>query len=257
MKRGYQMKRIGAACVLTLGLVGCTTPKEMESVETVQVEEVKEVKSIDESPLPRQDVIGTTITDVPAGTERISDAVVAQITLQYEGESTGHLSKDMILTETMIGGIGLVAMTVPDRENPFGVFIYDREGEWGQRGMQRFGMPQSSTAVAHGLDFPVKEMNVIHSDYSGADWPVMLWTLYDEKRLISIISTDDFSEVEGEMSDQPKRYVLDQSYGNGLYYLSQGRLIIVTGNISEEELLTLADSLPKPSSVSFPFVDSK
>lgn len=254
MKRGYQMKRIGAACVLTLGLVGCTTPKEMKSVETVEVEEVK---SIDESPLSHQDVTGTTITDVPAGTERIADAVVAQITLQYEDGSTGHLSKDTILTETMIGGIGLVAMTVPDRENPFGVFIYDREGEWGQRGMQRFGMPQSSTAVAHGLDFPVKEMNVIHSDYSSADWPVMLWTLYDEKRLISIISTDDFSEVEGEMSDQPKRYLLKQLYGNGLYYLSQGRLIIVTGNISEEELLTLTDSLPAPSSASFPFVDSK
>jgi len=244
------MKRIGIACVLTLGLVGCTTPKEMKSVETVEVEEVK---SIGESPLPHQDGIGTTITDVPAGTERIADAVVAQITLQYEDGSTGHLSKEAILSETMIGGIGLVAMTVPDRENPFGVFIYDQEGEWGQRGMQRFGMPHSSTAVTHGLDFPVKEMNVIHSNYSGADWPVMLWTLYDEERLISIISTDDFSEVEGEMSDQPKRHLLEQSYGNGLYYLSQGRLIIVTGNISEEELLTLTASLPAPSSASFPF----
>ncbi|WP_337873594.1 hypothetical protein [Exiguobacterium sp.] len=251
------MKRIGVICVLVLGLAGCMAPKETKSVETVEVKKVEQVEGIDESQFPDAEVTGTMIAEVPPGTEKVSDAVVAQITLQYEDGSTKQLSKDHILTETMVGGIGLVAMTVPDRANPFGVFIHDGKKGWAQRGMQRFGVSETSNASTRGLDLPVKEMEVISSDYSVNDWPVKLWTLYDETRLISIIETDDFTEIEGEMSDQPKPYLLEQAYGNGLYYLSQDKLIIVTGNISEEELLKLADSLPEPSSGSFPFRDSE
>ncbi|WP_214794349.1 MULTISPECIES: hypothetical protein [unclassified Exiguobacterium] len=251
------MKRIALLCVLTLGLAGCMTPKETKSVETIDVEKVEKVEVTDESQFPDVAVTGTMIAEVPSGTERVSDVVLAQITLQYEDGSTRQLSKDHILTETMVGGIGLVAMTVPDRENPFGVFIHDGKKGWAQRGMQRFGIPETSSASTHGLDLPVKEMEVINSDYSGNDWPVTLWTLYDETRLISIIATDDFTEIEGEMSDQPKAYVMEQAYGNGLYYLSQGKLIIVTGNVSEAELLKLVDSLPEPSSGSFPFRESE
>ncbi|WP_214813702.1 hypothetical protein [Exiguobacterium sp. s196] len=251
------MKRIGIVCVLVLGLAGCTPSEETKAVEKAGVEEVEQEGVIDESQFPDVDVTGTTIAEVQPGTERVSDAVVEQITLQYEDGSTRHLSKDHIITEAMVGGIGLVAMTVPDRENPFGVFIHDERNGWAQRGMQRFGIPETSSAFAHGLDLPNKEMEAISADYSGSDWSVKLWTLYDETRLISIIATDSFTEVEGEMSEQPEPYVLEQSYGNGLYYLTQGKLIIVTGNISEEELLALADSLPEPSSVSFPFRDSE
>ncbi|VXA96345.1 conserved hypothetical protein [Exiguobacterium sp. 8H] len=254
------MRRIGVICILVLGLAGCMTPKETKSIETVDVMDVEEIEKervIDESQFPDVEVTGTTIVEVPEGTKQISDAVVVQTTLQYEDGSTRYLSKDHILTETMVGGIGLVAMTVPDRENPFGVFIYDVRNEWAQRGMQRFGIPETSSAFVHGLDLPNKEMEAISTDYSGSDWSVKLWTLYDETHLISIIATDSFTEVEGEMSEQPEPYVLKQSYGNGLYYLSQGRLIIVTGNISEKELLTMVDSLPEPSSGSFPFYETE
>jgi hypothetical protein len=73
--------------------------------------------------------------------------------------------------------------------------------------------------------------------------------------------TDAFSVGDGERINRQEDGVeydrLNQPSGNGIYYISQDKLILVTGNLSEEELLTLADSLPEPSSVSFPFDDTE
>ena len=86
--------------------------------------------------------------------------------------------------------------------------------------------------------------------------PVEMWTLYDETERITILSTDAFSVTDGEVIDRRdvsnERYRLNQPVGNGLYYFDQGRLIVVTGNVSEETLLDLSDSLPEASSADFP-----
>lgn len=187
--------------------------------------------------------------------------MVQQITLQYKDGSEGHLSKNDVIYETTVGDIGLVAMAHPNQTPSFGVYHYSRDKEWVMHGMKHFGITDASDKRRHDLALPQDLMYTIDSEIDDVERPVKLWTLYDETQLVTILMTDAFSVGDGERinrhADGVEYYRLNQPSGNGIYFISQDKLILVTGNILEEELLTLADSLPEPSSVSFPFDDSE
>ena len=250
------MKRIGLMCVLVLGLTGCTTSEEKE-VGT----DIEKIETGEMSQAPTSEWVGTLIEDVPKGTESLSDAVVQQITLQYKDGSEGHLSKNDVIYETTVGDIGLIAIGHPNQTPSFGVYHYSRDKEWVMHGMKHFGITDASDKRRHDLALPQDLMYTIDSEIDDVERPVKLWTLYDETQLVTILMTDAFSVGDGERINRHADGVeydrLNQPSGNGIYYISQDKLILVTGNLSEEELLTLADSLPEPSSVSFPFDDTE
>ena len=247
------MRRIGVMCVLVLGLTGCTTSEETKAVE----KDIEEVETIDLTTSPEW--VGTLVEDVPKGTESLSDAVVQQITLQYKDGSEGHLSKNDVIYETTVGNIGLIALGHPDQTPSFGVYHYSRDKEWVMHGMKHFGINDASNKRRHGLALPKDSMYTIDSEIDEVERTVNLWTLYDESQLITILMTDAFSVGDGERinrhADRVEYYRLNQPSGNGIYYISQDKLILVTGNVSGEELVTLVDSLPEPSSRSFPFYE--
>ena len=251
------MRRIGVLGVLLLCLTGCSTPEKTESVET----DIEKIETSEESQAPTSEWVGTLIEDVPKGTESLADAVVHQITLQYQDGSEGHLSTKDVMYEAAVGDIGLVAMAHPNQTPSFGVYHYSRNGEWVMHGMKHFGITDASNKRRHGLALPKDSMYTINSEIDDVERPVKLWTLYDESQLVTILMTDAFSVGDGErinrQADGVEYYRLNQPSGNGIYFISRDKLILVTGNISEEELLTLADSLPEPSSVSFPFDESE
>lgn len=247
------MRRIGVMCVLVLGLTGCTTSEETKSVE----KDIEEVETIDLTTSPEW--VGTLVEDVPKGTESLSDAVVQQITLQYKDGSEGHLSKNDVIYETTVGNIGLIALGHPDQTPSFGVYHYSRDKEWVMHGMKHFGINDASNKRRHGLGLPKDSMYRIDSEIDEVERTVNLWTFYDESQLITILMTDAFSVGDGERinrhADGVEYYRLNQPSGNGIYYISQDKLILVTGNVSGEELVTLVDALPEPSSGSFPFYE--
>ena len=247
------MRRIGIVCVLVLGLTGCTTSEETKSIK----KDRDEVETIEVTTSPEW--VGTLVEDVPKGTESLSDAVVQQITLQYKDGSEGHLSKNDVIYETTVGNIGLIALGHPDQTPSFGVYHYSRDKEWVMHGMKHFGITDASDKRRHDLALPQDLMYTIDSEIDDVERPVKLWTLYDETQLVTILMTDAFSVGDGERinrhADGVEYYRLNQPSGNGIYYISQDKLILVTGNVSEEELLTLVDSLPEPSSESYPFYE--
>lgn len=251
------MKRIGVLGVLLLCLTGCSTPEETESVET----DIEKIETSEVSQAPTNEWVGTLIEDVPKGSESLADAVVHQITLQYKDGSESHLSTKDVIYETTVGDIGLIAMAHPNQTPSFGVYHYSRDGEWVMHGMKHFGITDASDKRRHGLALPEDLMYTIDSEIDEVERPVKLWTLYDESQLVTILMTDAFSVGDGERINRQaygvEYYRLNQPSGNGLYYISQDKLILVTGNVSEEELLKLVDSLPEAMSVSFPFRDSE
>ncbi|MDA5560309.1 hypothetical protein PJK55_06130 [Exiguobacterium sp. MMG028] len=250
------MRRIGLMCVLVLGLTGCTTSEETEDGTVIE-----KIETSEESQASTSEWVGTLIEDVPKGTESLTDAVVHQITLQYQDGSEGHLSTKDVIYEATVGDIGLVAMAHPNQTPSFGVYHYSRDGEWAMHGMKHFRIHDASEKRSHGLSLPENSMYTIDSEIDDVKRPVKLWTLYDETQLVTILMTDAFSVGDGERIDRQadgvEYYRLNQPSGNGIYFISQDKLILVTGNVSEDELLKLTDSLPEPSSVSFPFDDSE
>ncbi|WP_214785292.1 hypothetical protein [Exiguobacterium sp. s183] len=250
------MRRIGVMCVLVLGLTGCTTSEETEDGT-----DIEKIETSEESQASTSEWVGTLIEDVRKGTESLSDAVVQQITLQYKDGSEGHLSKNDVIYETTVGDIGLIAIGHPNQTPSFGVYHYSRDKEWVMHGMKHFGITDASDKRRHDLALPQDLMYTIDSEIDDVERPVKLWTLYDETQLVTILMTDAFSVGDGEwinrQEDGVEYYRLNQPSGNGIYFISQDKLILVTGNVSEEELLKLADSLPEPSSVSFPFDDAE
>lgn len=245
------MKRIGLMCVLVLGLTGCTTLEE-KKVGT----DIEKIETSEMSQAPTSEWVGTLIEDVPKGIESLADAVVHQITLQYQDGSEGHLSIKDVIYEATVGDIGLVAMAHPNRTPSFGVYHYSRDGEWVMHGIKHFGITDASDKRRHDLALPQDLMYTIDSEIDDVERPVKLWTLYDETQLITILMTDAFSVADGELIERRdvsnERYRLNQPEGNGLFYVDQGKLIVVTGNVSEKVLLNLSDSLPKAWSADFP-----
>lgn len=259
------MKRIGI--ILSIGIIGLSgcvvserTIVEHEPAETeitIDVnEEDKNSSTMKDSEAAEKELLGTIIEDVSKGVNRLAEAVIAQFTIQYKDGTTDRLSEDGILFETVIGNIGIIATKLPDRDGSFGVFTYSRDKEWVMHGIQNFSVSDASAKVRHGLDLPQDKMFIINSELKDIEQPVELWTLYDETQLITILSTDVFSGAEGELIERRKganeRYRLDQPNGDGLFYFDQGKLVVVTGNVSEEVLLRLSDSLPEALSPDFP-----
>lgn len=248
------MKRLLVIASLTaVGLSGCMVEKAapIEHTES-EVTINEEVESTSEE----KEVFGSMIEDVPKGTVRLVDAVTAQYTLQYTDGTSERPSKDGVLYETIIDSLGLIAIKLPDRDDSFGVFNYSRNEEWVLHGIQNFTVPEAAEKVRHGLDLPKEELFVANFEMNQLEQPVEMWTLYDETQCITILVTDAFSVADGKLIDRRdvsnERYRLNQPEGNGLYYLDQGRLIVVTGNVPEDVLLDLSDSLPEASSADFP-----
>lgn len=252
------MRRIGMVLgLVVMGLSGCVSEKA-EPIEPSESEVTINVKEeeVEPSEVKEKEVFGSVIEDVPKGTNRLLDAVVAQYTLQYTDSTSERPSRDGVLFESVIGDIGLIAIQLPDRDDSFGVFNYSRGEEWMLHGIQNFTVPDTAGKVRHGLDLPEEELFVVNFEMNQLERPVEMWTLYDETQIITILVTDAFDVAEGELIERRdvsnERYRLEQPEGNGLFYVEQGKLIVVTGNVSEEVLLTLSDSLPEAWSADFP-----
>ncbi|EPE62819.1 hypothetical protein L479_00777 [Exiguobacterium sp. S17] len=230
-------------------------PEETEITINVNEEET-ESSAVEVAETAGKEVFGSMIEDVPKGTNRLVDAVVAQYTIQYTDGTSERPSRDGVLFESVIGDIGLIAIKLPDRDSSFGVFNYSRNEEWVLHGIQNFTVPEAAEKVRHGLDLPEEELFVANFEMNQLEQPVEMWTLYDETQRITILVTDAFGVTEGELIERRdvsnERYRLDQPEGNGLYYVDQGKLIVVTGNVSEEVLLKLSDSLPEAWAADFP-----
>lgn len=245
-----------------MGLSGCVAERAepiepMESKITVSVnkEEIdSSVSDVEET--TDKEVFGSIIEDVPKGTVRLLDAVTAQYTLQYTDGTSERPSRDGVFYEMVIDDLGLIAIQLPNRDDAFGVFNYSRGEEWVLHGIQNFTVPDTAEKVRHGLHLPVEELYVTNFEMSQLERPVEMWTLYDETQCITILVTDASSVADGELIERRdvsnERYRLNQPEGNGLFYLDQGKLIVVTGNVPEEVLLDLSDSLPEVWSADFP-----
>lgn len=255
------MRRIGMMLGLAvMGLTGCVVERAepiepSESGVTIN-ERAEETSSEDIQVTTDKEVFGSIIEDVPKGTVRLVDAVTAQYTLQYTDGTSERPSKDGVIYETVIDDLGLIAIKLPDREDSFGVFNYSRNEEWMLHGIQNFTIPEAAEKVHHGLDLPEAELFVDNFEMNQLERPVEMWTMYDETQIITILVTDAPSVADGELIERRDvsnvRYRLNQTKGNGLFYVDQGKLIVVTGNVSEEVLLNLSDSLPEVWSVDFP-----
>lgn len=255
------MRRIGMMLSLAvMGLSGCVAERAepIEPTESgVTINESAEETSSKDIPVTTdKEVFGSMIEDVPKGTVRLVDAVTSQYTLQYTDGTSERPSRDGVIYETVIDDLGLIAIKLPNRDDSFGVFNYSRDEEWGLHGIQNFTIPEAAEKVRHGLDLPEEEQFVANFEMSQLERPVEMWTLYDETQCITILVTDASSVADGELidrrDDSNERYRLNQPEGNGLFYVDQGKLIVVTGNVSEEVLLDLSDSLPEAWSVDFP-----
>lgn len=257
MQRWSDMRRIGMMLGLAvMGLSGCVAERAepIEPTESgVTINESAEETSSEDIPVSTdKEVFGSMIEDVPKGTVRLVDAVTAQYTLQYTDGTSERPLKDGVLFESVIGEIGLIAIQLSERDDSFGVFNYSRDEEWALHGIQNFTVPDTAEKVRHGLDLPKEELFVANFEMSQLERPVEMWTLYDETQCITILVTDAFSVADGELIERRdvsnERYRLNQP----LYYVDQGRLIVVTGNVSEDVLLNLSDSLPEALSADFP-----
>lgn len=252
------MRRIGVIVgLVVVGLSGCGAERIERTELGVAIQDKTEATASEDTPITTdKELFGSVIEDAPKGTVRLVDAVTAQYTLQYTDGTSERPSKDGVIYETVIDDLGLIAIELPNGDDSFGVFNYSRDEEWVLHGIQNVTIPEAAEKVRHGLDLSEEALFVAHLKMDQPERPVEMWTLYDEKQRITILVTDVFGSLDGEEIERgdgsDERYRLNQPVGNGLFYIEQDRLIVVTGDVSEDVLLKLSDSLPEAGSADFP-----
>ncbi|XOS91399.1 hypothetical protein ACLMAB_23080 [Brevibacillus laterosporus] len=86
-----------------------------------------------------------------------------------------------------------------------------------------------------------------------------IWTFADEKEIVTITVSNRVSFVEHSdpkkisLSNGNEAYISKDHLKNSyLYYFDTGKTIVVSGNVSEQNIINLANSLPSVNSAFFP-----
>lgn len=187
------------------------------------------------------------------------DTVTHVVKWKFSDEKDVVPSKKNILWETHLGSEAVVATKVPklkdSRLNLFALSFHD--GKWGIKNVTDAPIDRLEDHVK-GLTLPMQKYAVITSDFDGKS----IWNITDGKRtvMIALYPQFSFSMPEGTKTIPFKgdeAFVNTRSKTQSLfYYFDQEKLIWIYGDLSESEIIKLANSLPSAGSPSFPEASS-
>jgi hypothetical protein len=229
--------------VLITGISGCqsteTTVKKQNKEQTDET--VKEVK----------------IVEPPKGVTSPSNSVLKQYEVIFNNGKTKFLTKSSIISETTLGTKSIVSIKSPEGKNKYAVFLYEYDTQWYMDGLLRLGFyDHKAYTNTEGLALPFEKFNAHNIKLKDNK---DIWAFVDKKTIVTIARFDRFSFTNDSSTKEIKLNNSNIAYlgkdpmnQQFLYFFDHEKIIVVSGNISEEKLINLANSLPPALSASFP-----
>jgi len=129
--------------------------------------------------------------------------------------------------------------------------------EWVIDGMLRTGYIEDQLYTEkEGLDIPFKQFNHIGLKLNDEK---QIWTYSDKTRIVNITKYPRFSFTEPSntktvaLKNQNEAYISNDNKNNPfLYYYDTENIILLSGNLTEKQMLNLANSLPSVDANEFP-----
>lgn len=240
-------KKILMFMLVSSFLVGCSEDKPV--TEIVQKEE--------RSNNSKHEVKQVVVKDAPKNSNSPSGAVLHQFEVEFKDGEKKLPDKNSIISESILGNNSVVIIRSPEGENKFAVFLYEYKDQWGVNGLLRTGYIKDQLFTdKEGLDIPLKQFNYLGLKLSDKN---QIWTYNDKTRIVNITKYPRFSFDEPSktktitLENQNEAYI---SYDNNnnpfLFYYDSENIILLSGTLTENQLLNLANSLPSINSTNFP-----
>ncbi|ASS76292.1 hypothetical protein CIG75_15960 [Tumebacillus algifaecis] len=174
-------------------------------------------------------------------------------------EKRSPTPQDIQWTTTFLQN-SVVMLKVPVTDPWFNlVFLSQQEQEWTMFGYANLPVTTDRmNSSKNGLNLPMNSFNSAHlSDSTNTHF---IWAFLDEAKHVVIWKyphTAPFSVNANakvvSINGREGWYATQETDSGYLYYIEQGHVVWLTGNVTESELLSVARSLPSSTSHSFPY----
>lgn len=230
---------------LLIGIVaGCQQDKTVIVKPESQHSENKEVKQI-------------IINEAPQNINSPSKAVLSQYEVEFENGEKIFPNNSSIISETILDSKSIVTIHSPEGENKYSIFLYEYKDNWIMNGFLRLeATEKESFTNKEGLDLPMDKFNANKMTLKENE---EVWAFVDKKNIVTIARFDrfPFNENPGtrkiSLQNGIEANISNDSMKNSyLYYFDSQKIIVVSGNVSEEEIINIANSLPSSVSPDFP-----
>lgn len=187
-------------------------------------------------------------------------SVLSQIEWEFSNSAKLSPSEEHVswTAKFLHNSVVILKVPVTDRWYNF-VFLTQKGEEWTMVGLADMRVKKEDMFPnKEGLDLPMDSF--VPSKLSIGAEDNQAWTFADEKKQVIIGKyphSNPFSVIENaqvvQINGIEAWYIKEDTESSLLYYLDQGQVVWITGNLSESEMLSLANSLPSSSLYTFPF----
>ncbi|WP_232696729.1 hypothetical protein [Brevibacillus daliensis] len=186
----------------------------------------------------------------------LREAIIHQYEVTFKDGKKANPEKNSVIFETTLGSSSIVAIRSPEGKNNYAIFLYEFNNKWIINGFQRL-QGGKDFSDKEGLDLPMGKFNALNLKIPEKN--IKLWTFADEKVIVTITVYNRVPFVESSNSEKislsngNEAYITtDRLKNKYLYYFDTGKTIVVSGNVSEQKIINLANSLPTVDSTFFP-----
>lgn len=258
-------KRIPLLLSIAIATTGCQqmepttqkTEQEPTNNKTIPFKPTEQKKTVKNRP-----VQAIKITEAPDHISHPADAVLHQYEVMFENGDSQFPKESDLISESTLGKNSIVAIRSPEGIHKYAILLYAFEKHWFIDGMLRLGFSEKNFETdTKGLALPMKAFNTVKIVIRDEK---EVWAFVDQERVITIARINQYPFTE---NPETKKIVLkngvtahlstDRMNQDFLYYFDTNKIIVVSGNIREAELMELANSLPSALSATFPFTRGK
>ncbi|EIT86042.1 hypothetical protein A374_06971 [Fictibacillus macauensis ZFHKF-1] len=252
------MKRITILCCTALLLTGGCTTKE----PTAKEKQTPTKTTKKEAPEP--EVKAIEYRDPPASAKTPAESIIHQMIVHFKNGEKKKPTKADIISEATIGRQSILTIHSPEGKNNYAFFYYEKKKKTNTWEIsyiirQRMGPRPKDMwdSNEEGLQLPMKTFDKLEADVNK---DAHLWTLGDTKNnIVSIFTfkrsgaiTDPAKEIVLKSKKQEAYLSVDTFNNPFLFYFDSGKVVMLSGNLSKEQLVHLADGLPSVHSSYFP-----
>lgn len=189
------------------------------------------------------------------------ESAINQVTWELSNSEKRSPSEQNVQWEATFLRNSVVVLKVPVTDPWYNIVYLTQKGtEWTMVGLADMHVRKEDTfSNKEGLALPME--NFIVSKISLGTEDNNVWAFADDQKQLTIGKyphDTPFSVLENAKVVQVKgieAWSITKPDRSLLYYIDQGHVIWLTGNVSERELLTLANSLPSATFYAFPFAE--
>lgn len=194
------------------------------------------------------------IEDSPEHSSSPSDAVTNQYKFVFENDKKCFITKSDIANEVVLGNKGIVILDTHKYHKNFVVLPYEKEKKWDITALIDVDIDNSTLFEnKEGLNLPFDKFAVAKYLVNEPN----IWVFANKEKLVAISKYTHYSfdnkEVKGQKMKNGKEIFISEDPNNPyIYYYDSNFIVVISGTISKEEMVLLAESIGPVTSREFP-----